>query len=63
MSTARSVQRSKPCVLLLQWRERCWPTVGPSVIRACACEAQIREALAATRRSPFTVFTQELPLT
>ena len=26
-------------------------------------EAQIREALAATRRSPFTVFTQELPLT
>ena len=26
-------------------------------------ETQIREALAATRRSPFTVFTQELPLT
>ena len=26
-------------------------------------EAQIRAALEATRRSPFTVFTQELPLT
>jgi hypothetical protein len=26
-------------------------------------EAQIREALAATRRSPFTVFAREIPLT
>ena len=26
-------------------------------------EAQIREALAATRRSPFTVFVREIPLT
>ena len=26
-------------------------------------EAQIREALAATRRSPFTIFEREIPLT
>ena len=68
MSTAQSVNRSKPCVLLLQWATRSrirGSCFFESLLAQGAGrgEAQIREALAATRRSPFTVFTQELPLT
>ena len=68
MSTARSVQRSKPCVLLLQWATRSrirGSCFFESLLAQGAGrgEAQIREALAATRRSLFMVFEREIPLT